>query len=511
MTARERRRLPRGEASDVTLVLEGTYPYVSGGVSSWVSQIVRAMQDLRFGIVFIGGDRERYDGLRFELPDNVVHFEEHYLSDAVGTRGVVARRGDAELYRASSELHDAFRQQRGLADLDRMLDRLASRLLADPAKHELDFLFSERSWDEIARRYESGGCDRPFVEYFWTVRSMHAPLFALARAVPQVPPARAYHVVSTGFAGCMAALLAKARARPLVLTEHGIYTKERRIELLQASWIQDDEPDVEPSASIGFIRQLWIRFFEAIGRMTYAASDPVVTLFEGNRERQIQDGAAPERTRVIPNGIDVRRFAPLRARRTEEVPPVLALVGRVVPIKDVKTFVRAARIVCTEMPEAEAWIVGPEDEDPGYALECRDLVRSLGLEGKVKLLGHQRVEDVYPRIGLNVLTSVSEAQPLVVLEGFAAGVPCVASDVGSCRELVEGARDDDRALGSAGEIVGIADPAATARAALSILRDRARWRAAQRAGIERVERNYTQERMVDRYRAIYAESVVRTG
>lgn len=115
------------------------------------------------------------------------------------------------------------------------------------------------------------------------------------------------------------------------------------------------------------------------------------------------------------------------------------------PIKDVKTFIRAMRGVVSAMPEAEGWIVGPEEEDPDYASECRSLVASLGLQDKVKFLGFRRIGEVLPQLGLMVLTSISEAQPLVILEAWAAGAPVVSSDVGSCRELIEGADAEDRA------------------------------------------------------------------
>jgi glycosyltransferase involved in cell wall biosynthesis len=61
-------------------------------------------------------------------------------------------------------------------------------------------------------------------------------------------------------------------------------------------------------------------------------------------------------------------------------------------------------------------------------------------------------------VGLLVLSSISEALPLVILEGYAAGVPCVSTDVGSCRQLVEGLGPIDRSIGASGEIVGIANP-----------------------------------------------------
>ena len=537
-------KLGPNEVADVTLLLEGTYPFVSGGVSGWVHQIIRGLPEIRFALVFIGGSPDKAEKLRYELPPNVVHLEEYYLSDVPKQQRVVSRRGDEAFYRHARALHDALAAARAgaatravpavsgvvslsaknLADLmsateaaptaeevplAEALTPMVAALSRDPKLHELDFLFSERAWEMICERYQRSASERSFLEYFWCVRSMHAPLFIMARAAEQIPRSHAFHVISTGFAGFLGMLLARSRGVPLILTEHGIYTKERRIELLQASWIKDDALPTDATGDIGHFRQMWIRFFEALGKMTYAAADPIVSLYEGNRERQVKDGADRDRTVVLPNGIDVARFAPLRARREDGVPHVLGLIGRVVPIKDIKTFIRTMRVVSAELPGAEGWIVGPEEEDPNYAAECHDLVKSLGLTGVVKFLGFQKVEDVLPRLGLNVLTSISEAQPLVVLEAFAAGVPCVASDVGCCRELIEGTHGEDRAIGAAGAVVDIADPEATGKAAVALLRDERAWRAAQGAGIARVERFYTQAQMIDRYRAVYDDALGR--
>ncbi len=178
------------------------------------------------------------------------------------------------------------------------------------------------------------------------------------------------------------------------------------------------------------------------------------------------------RTHVIPNGIDLDRYTPVRTARKKGVPPILALIGRVVPIKDIKTFIRAMRTICNTLPNAEGWIVGPEEEDQDYAAECRALVGNLELQNSVKFLGFQKVEEIFRQVGLLVLTSISEALPLVILEGFASGVPAVATDVGSCRELIEGGRPEDKALGMAGAVVSIASPEATAQSALIIAAER---------------------------------------
>jgi glycosyltransferase involved in cell wall biosynthesis len=235
----------------------------------------------------------------------------------------------------------------------------------------------------------------------------------------------------------------------------------------------------------------------------YDAAEDIIALYEGNRRRQIIDGAPEAKTANIPNGVNLPKLAPLRAQRAAGVPKTLCLIGRVVPIKDIKTFIRAMLTVVRRMPDAEAWIAGPENEDPSYAAECHALVESLGLNDKVKFLGFQKIDELLPKCGVLVLSSISEALPLVVLEGFAAGVPSVTTDVGSCRQLIYGLEGDDAALGAAGRVVQIADPRALAEAALDLL-DEDNWRAAQQAGIARVERYYTQDQMVGSYRDLYA-------
>lgn len=189
--------------------------------------------------------------------------------------------------------------------------------------------------------------------------------------------------------------------------------------------------------------------------------------------------------------------------RPEKIPQVLCLIGRVVPIKDIKTFIRAMRTVTNHLPDAEAWIAGPEDESPGYAQECRELAQQLGLSDKVKFLGFQKLTDLLSKVGVVVLSSISEALPLVILEGYAAGVPTLSTDVGSCRQLVYGLPGEDAALGASGRVVRIADPQALAHAALELLGDSDAWHQASAAAIKRVEKYYSQDIMFARYQALY--------
>jgi glycosyltransferase involved in cell wall biosynthesis len=494
------RKLGRDERADIGLLLEGTYPYVSGGVSAWVHELITGFPDLTFGICFLGATPEMYGDIKYRLPDNVVHVEVHHIM----TGGSPSRpqRRPKEISRplaALAALHDAMRT--GATPGAEIIDTLGA-LDGDAGLSLHEFLHGDRTFLELCAEYDAHHEEESFIDFFWTLRTMHLPLFKLAAIARSLPRFRALHAVSTGYAGALGALVRRRTGVPFVLTEHGIYTKERTIDLAHASWIKD-APVAAGGRALGGLRRLWIQFFEALGRMAYDAADPIVSLYEGNRARQIADGAEPARTEVIPNGIDLQRFAAVRRDR-EAPPPIVGLIGRVVPIKDIKTFIRAMREVVAAIPNAEAWIVGPEDEDRRYADECRALARTLGLEGAVRFQGFRPAEQVLPELGVAVLTSISEAQPLFVLEAFAAGVPVVASDVGCCRELIEGrgeAAGDPP--GHAGAITGIAAPEETAQAIVALLRDPNAWSQARRAAAARVQALYGRARMLTAYREIY--------
>jgi glycosyltransferase involved in cell wall biosynthesis len=136
----------------------------------------------------------------------------------------------------------------------------------------------------------------------------------------------------------------------------------------------------------------------------------------------------PDRTFVIPNGIDVA--AAPRALLRNAIPTVLS-VGRLAPPKDFATLIRA--LGRTTAP-FQAAIVG--DGPDRRVLE--DVVTDARLDGRIELMGERRdVPDLLAGADVFVLSSTSEAMPMSVLEGMAAGLPILGAAVGGIPELVE--------------------------------------------------------------------------
>ncbi|MBK9385799.1 MAG: GT4 family glycosyltransferase PelF [Planctomycetes bacterium] len=489
---------------DVCLLLEGTYPFVTGGVSSWVHTLITELKHLRFGVVHIS-PREGYfpHGYAYKLPENVVGVREVFLHQYK-----LPKKASRESIREQIQLFRGFIQdlQDGNTQAFREFYAAVNQDLGGGLNAASIFQTKE-SWDVLVESYSQEAAEESFINYFWTWRYALFPLFNILAA--QLPDAHLYHTISTGYAGMLAAGATLRKGRPMVLTEHGIYAKERRIEIHRADWIQDwSSGEIVAERKPPFFKRFWTRQFAMMSKVTYAHANEIYTLYEGNRRTQIQDGAEPERTNVIPNGIDLVRYGEAAKQfdaRAENERFTLAFVGRVSPIKDVKTFLRAVRLVANEVPNVRARILGPMDEDPKYVDACKKLFQRLHLDGIAAFEGKVNVLEEFPKIDLLVLTSISEAQPLVILEAGAVGVPTVTTDVGSCSELLNGSTPEDRSLGAGGLLTPIASPGETAKAILQLIRDRDQLKRMGRAMRQRVHRYYVLKDMIAAYGDIYGK------
>lgn len=484
------------KVADICLIAEGSYPFVSGGVSSWMHDLIAGLDDKTFHLVSLVPSKEDLE-MKYDLPANVI--EHHVVELQKMPQGKVrlstARDMHQQLRPLLYGLIDGIPfNSNSLASMVKVLAGYRGELTED------SLLNGKAAWESLIETYEQGYSHLSFLDYFWTYRVMLSSLASTLTA--PLPQAKVYHSVSTGYAGLFAARAKAETGSPALLTEHGIYTNERRIEIVAADWLQQIRGNMMTIERIDVdLRDMWMRFFQKIAKVCYESSDEIITLFADNQKAQVADGADRERMSVIPNGVDVVRFGSLV--RAKQPMPTIGLIGRVVPIKDVKSFLQATAILARSIPDLKAYIIGSHDEDPDYVAECKELIEYLDLSNVVELTGQVRIDEYMPKLDLVVLTSISEAQPLVLLECGAAGIPGVAPDIGACMEMLNGSIDENPPLGAGGIITPLANPEATAQAIYTLLTDERRYENASHAMRERVVKYYNKTSQYDSYRELY--------
>jgi len=136
-----------------------------------------------------------------------------------------------------------------------------------------------------------------------------------------------------------------------------------------------------------------------------------------------------------------------------------------------------------------------------YAQECFDLVKALNVSD-VEFTGRINVRDYLGKMDFTLLTSISEGQPLTILESFAAHKPVVATDVGNCRELLFGVNDG---FGDSGILTHIMNIEEIAEAMVTLAWHKELREQMGEAGYKRVKQFYRIEQMKEVYRNIYKE------
>lgn len=467
----------------ICLLTEGSYPYVVGGVSSWCQMLIQGLPEHEFLVYSIGAESRDRGKFRYQLPDNMIGIQEEFLDDILGQKS----QGMKEDILTAPEKKVLY----GLVVGDQPIRiRDLVPIFRDRRRFQspLDIFMSSDFFQVIQQVYEEKYAYLPFTDFFWTLRSMLIPLFFLLQQ--ELPEADVYHSVATGYCGVIGAMAAEIYQKPFLITEHGIYSREREVEIIKSDWAKGD------------FKSVWIQYFYNLAKLSYQTADHVYTLFEHNAEIERNLGCDPEKIGIVPNGVHLEQFAGIPELQQHDGPFTIGAVVRVVPIKDIVTLLRAFFLVKRELPDARLFIMGGLEEDPEYYALCRQTVEMLRIQD-VTFTGAVRVVEYLPKMDLLMLSSISEGQPLAVLEGQAAHRPFVTTDVGCCRELIYG--DSTDTLGPAGSIVAPMDYEAMAAEIVRLGKDLDLRRRMGNIGYERVRRGYTYEHFIASYRKIYEQ------
>ncbi len=491
----------------ICLLMEGSYPYVTGGVSTWAQMLIENLTEHQFIVFAIGAEKKYKKQFKYILPKNVLEVKEVFLDEMLSQIGRYGKR-----YKLSK---DSVNNLKNLITGEKVnWDLIFKIFLENKIKNEMDFFMSINFFDILKDSYEEKYNTAPFTEFFWTVRSMLVPLFFLLKI--KIPLSDIYHSAATGYAGILGSMAKFLYKKPYIVTEHGIYSREREEEIIKSSWAK------------GYFKDMWIKFFYNVCRASYEYSDKVITLFEKNRQIQIELGCPEEKMEIIPNGINVESFKENfneldkkeenkisneligtedkhmldlmllnKEKRTEFIN--IGTITRIVPIKDIKTMIQSFNIVQSEIKNSRFFIMGPKDEDEEYFDECVRLSQRLGLKNLV-FTGKVDTKKYIHLMDIMVLTSVSEGQPFSILEAMAAKKPVVTTDVGGCMELLYGRNDG---FGKAGIVVPVMDIEKIARAIITLAKNDKLRKIMGESGNKRVKNLYTFEKCVESYKKVY--------
>lgn len=462
----------------VCMVLEGSYPYVYGGVSSWMHQYIQAMPDIEFVLWCIGAKAKDKGKYKFKIPENVVEIHEVFLDDALKLKM------DKKSSRNMVLTEEQTGEMKKLFACKTLNWDVLFELFAVQKINPVSLLMSNEFLQLLVSICSEQFPYISFAEYFHTIRSMLLPeLYLLSQ---EVPKADIYHSTATGYSGLLGSLGKWLHKKPYILTEHGIYTREREEELLRATWV------------LPYFKQQWIDLFYTFSDCAYKHADHVTCLFKRAALTQQEIGCDKEKQMVIENGIHYDRFCNI-PQKTPDGHIDIGAVVRIAKIKDVKTMIYAFAEAKASIPNARLHILGDVD-DKEYFEECKQLVQQLEIKD-IRFTGVVNVIEYMEKLDFTILTSISEGQPLSILESFAAGRPCVTTDVGCCRELLEGNHEDD--LGEAGICVAPMYKEGLAQGIILMSRDSNMRKRMSEVGKERVRQYYTHKTSMEKYHNLY--------
>jgi glycosyltransferase involved in cell wall biosynthesis len=242
-------------------------------------------------------------------------------------------------------------------------------------------------------------------------------------------------------------------------------------------------------------------------RLTRLWLNRYITLFVSNavssQEYMVQHDQVPApRSRFIPNGIELFRFSPREDASARALLPedwrdkvIVGSVGALAHRKAPDVLVRVARAVIDQNPDVRFVHAG----DGPLRESIHQMVRELGVDSHILFLGSRSdVPDVLRSLDILLMTSSNEGTPNAVMEAMATALPCVVTDTGDCKTVVQ--------HGETGFVAPVGDVNCLAEYTVKLANDPHLRTQMGRAGYERVQ-SYRVQEMAKQYQALYQDAL----
>ncbi|HEX4383729.1 MAG TPA: glycosyltransferase [Myxococcales bacterium] len=358
----------------------------------------------------------------------------------------------------------------------------------------------------LVSRFWVGGSERQFIERLRAHPPGYTPIvaclemsggnlddfLALKLPAPEVFPLKGSLLQPNTFVQVarLARLIRKSGARLV----HGTEFISNFVGLLAARLA--GVPVIVSRVDLGHLREGFGERHRAVEKWMSRNADAVSANAEAVRRLCIEEeGSAPGRTFVVPNGLDLERFDKLTRLPLQgplpEGRPLIAVVANLWPVKGHRTLLEAIDRVSRQRPDARFVLVGDGPEREALQAKANAAVTFLGTRYDVPA--------VLARCDAFCLPSLAEGLPNAVMEAMAARLPVVASAVGGVPELVG---PDTGFLASPG------DANSLSAQLLQLLSDPGRASALGAHGRRKIEQEFSLRRLAERHRALYDALIV---
>ena len=506
---------------DVAIIMESTYPYLKGGVSAVVHDIVCENPDLTYGIIHIAWDKNSPHEDLYGMPENVKWVKVLYLSLEVN-REAFAEACDPSALRMN------FAQRQELTQ--RLMDGFSALIAGDvnplwklydeginPAtrSYNLFGLFGTR---EFMQAIAGLGffSEVPFGELFWKVRDFVSILFAILHE--RMPHARVYHAHTTGYAMLLGVNAAREHGTKVLLTEHNLYVRDTVNTLLERRLDLNIRLTDYRTFDVTGRERMWMAWWLEMGRLCYPYAYASTYLYPRAITEANELGGDAGRAIVIPNGIVTSEFDASYAARLAAIEEIkkegadkhlwkLVYIARVVPIKGLLDMIDSVRLMVDRGLNIHLDVCGPTEHMPSYFEQCLTRIVEQGLESVITIRGTVKVRELLPEFDLFVLPSYNEGLPVVSLETMGAGIPTVSTDVGAVRSVVEDmiVTDDGQTWDPCGIIIEPGDPTVMADKVQEVISDVDLYERLSLNARGRVEAAYDLVKVNASYNTIYRQ------
>jgi polysaccharide biosynthesis protein PelF len=483
----------------ILMTTEGTYPFLSGGVSTWCHDLTQQMPEVDFKILAVVANP--YLPQQYQLSANVTQLLKVPLwgmEDPIeyGWRFPFSRALKSKIATNGEIINQRFiplfeQLLTGVLLPDRMdINTLGNTFVA------IHKYFLRYDYHKTMMSIEVWTCFQKLVTTAWqsqikpdriTLGEIAETLKLLYRlCIPlhvPIPPVDLIHSSAASYCG-LPGVIGKIEYRiPYLLTEHGINIREQYLNL------RTSIPSI-------FVRRFLHYLVSAVVKLNYHFADIVAPVCSYNTRWEQWWDVPPERIKVIYNGADPQKFRPQNCPPNSH--PVVTNMGLIFALKGQLNLIEAAAIVRDKFPDVEFRLYG-KPSDLNYFARCQAKVKEYKLENTVNFTGFTSEPwQVYAEADVMAMSSISEGFPYAVIEAMFCGTAIVSTDVGGVAE----------ALGDTGFLVPADRPLALAESIVKMLSLTRQQRLdLGKKSRQRAIESFTQEKCVRSYLDIYLKLI----